>query len=1360
MTPPPDTRTEDQTRYRLHRAGILNVWQYDEQVFTFAEGRLLLRGANGAGKSKTLEMLLPFVLDGDKSRINASGKQHTSLLWLMTDGIDAGNRVGYVWVEFLREVGGQSVPFTCGIGIRASVTGRSVSAWHFTTTRRVGHDLSLEDEGGPLSRPRLVEALAGDGQVFDKPSDYKAHIGRHLFGLDVPQYDEVLRLLYWLRQPQVGEDIEPAKLAHELSQALPQLDEQAVQSAGDTFDELTAVGEQLDRRARAAEALQTLATTYTEYGHAILADRARALAEAVAHERSLGRDVARADSRLREATDQLEQADQDHRTHRVAAEDATVRLTALRGSPEYRDQRRLAELAGSARSAQEHAEAAVQLRDQRAADVTRARARLTDRATRCLGHLTRLSAHLTDVGAQLGRDVPGSTLAAPARFAEPQLDAQHADELTRQSEDVEVAVERSTSAVRVRRAAVDAVRTALGEAEEAVAARERAERAADAAEARWEVARQRRLTTETETDEHRQTLAIALGSWRAERPDLDLTALADLAELDDDTIIALPQTADTAARDALRRALDDRARAEEAARRAEAELQRLQLEHDEVSAERDPAPPAPVLPRTHRPDGHALWQVVDFADDVADDERAGLEAALQASGLLDAWLRPDGTLLGDEHLDSLLSAIEVPPPAGSGSASAPKTLSTALVVDLPPDSDLADATVRAVLDVIALGEHDGPAWIGTDGRWGLGPACGRARKDQAQYIGATARAAERERRLAVIEVGVAKEREAAAAAQRDGAEATAVADRLADWVRRVPSGQALLRSRTLLVERAEHETVAEQANRAEQRAAHDARALAHDRQQHLERRAAEHDLPTAGAELAAIEQRLHELTDRLRDVRRMLPRVTDDLDEWRQADTALTETEAALTDEEERAHVAVRRAEALAVEVAELRDTAGAAVAVLQQRIAEVTASHAQHEGSARTAMDRANSLRGELGRAEAEIESARKLVTEQRAHRVSALESLLETADVPSVVDTADGSVRDVLARLRGLTAHTDREVPADTGQQLAGIMGISEEPLERAQTRLWRVFGDATSGPAADHHPAIAEFGPVLSMSARDDKGEATVIATAARVAAAVEADRELLTERERTQFEQHILGELGDAIRRRRRDAEELVAAMNDQLAHVTTSQGIRTRLRWALRDDVPPDARAAVDLLTQPVGALVPEERADLRDALHRLIGASRAERPELSYGEHLASALDYRTWSQFTIHYTRPERAGHWERLHRRSPLSQGEQKVLCYLPLFAAAAAHFTSLAGAAPHAPRLVLLDDAFPKIDQRTHPLLFGLLVDLELDFVITSERLWGDHSTVPSLAIYEALRSPGQRGIAQYSYTWDGRVLQGVG
>ena len=82
--------------------GIRQVWQYDDE-FSFGDGRLLLRGKNGAGKSKALEILLPFLLDGDTRKIDASGGGKTSLKWLMLDGWAAGtNRLGYLWAELTR----------------------------------------------------------------------------------------------------------------------------------------------------------------------------------------------------------------------------------------------------------------------------------------------------------------------------------------------------------------------------------------------------------------------------------------------------------------------------------------------------------------------------------------------------------------------------------------------------------------------------------------------------------------------------------------------------------------------------------------------------------------------------------------------------------------------------------------------------------------------------------------------------------------------------------------------------------------------------------------------------------------------------------------------------------------------------------------------------------------------------------------------------------------------------------------------------------------------------------------------------------------------------------------------------------
>jgi hypothetical protein len=52
----------------LSRAGIINVYQYGNEILHFAGGRLLLRGVNGFGKSTAMNMLLPFLLDADTRR--------------------------------------------------------------------------------------------------------------------------------------------------------------------------------------------------------------------------------------------------------------------------------------------------------------------------------------------------------------------------------------------------------------------------------------------------------------------------------------------------------------------------------------------------------------------------------------------------------------------------------------------------------------------------------------------------------------------------------------------------------------------------------------------------------------------------------------------------------------------------------------------------------------------------------------------------------------------------------------------------------------------------------------------------------------------------------------------------------------------------------------------------------------------------------------------------------------------------------------------------------------------------------------------------------------------------------------------
>src|SRR5829696_9905348 len=73
-------------RWRPSRAGILNVYQYEDETLHFADGRLLLLGVNGSGKSTAMNMLLPFLLEADTRKIDAAGEQ-TGVLrsWMLAD---------------------------------------------------------------------------------------------------------------------------------------------------------------------------------------------------------------------------------------------------------------------------------------------------------------------------------------------------------------------------------------------------------------------------------------------------------------------------------------------------------------------------------------------------------------------------------------------------------------------------------------------------------------------------------------------------------------------------------------------------------------------------------------------------------------------------------------------------------------------------------------------------------------------------------------------------------------------------------------------------------------------------------------------------------------------------------------------------------------------------------------------------------------------------------------------------------------------------------------------------------------------------------------------------------------------------
>ena len=878
------------------------------------------------------------------------------------------------------------------------------------------------------------------------------------------------------------------------------------------------------------------------------------------------------------------------------------------------------------------------------------------------------------------------------------------------------------------------------------------ERNAAAAEARAEQAEGRLADARTAAAAAEDRYGTERDVWFADPRGvaLDLSAIAS-STIDRDAVSGFPGRVREVAAGPEAELAADRASAAAAGAAARQLEATLRERRSRVAAVEDPVPPSPAWARDPR-DGNslALWRLVDLRVEIAPDHRAGLEAALEAAGLLDALVLPDGQLLHADTHDVVLRPAVV--------ADGP-TLSRYLQPDVPAGSPVQAATVASVLDSVAAGDSpvgDPVAWVGLDGSFRLGPLHGRGGKPAAQYLGASARAAERARRL--LELDGEIDAAVAGAEQAEGTAAT-LAGQLAGlraWVAAAPAGRELLDTWLRL----EHRAVARDEASADAGAAADRAERARRRHQDAER-AAREAAARAGVtpDPALIAARLENATRARRRADRLpdeVARLTTDRTGWATtlgraaadraaADASVERAARAVADartEHDRYEAAAAAADPLLRDLSNRIDQTRTAMQAARREAERLEVSIRRLIGAVATADAESRSARQARDLARTGVDAAE---TEFRA--TAGVTGLLAAASDPQQPGSEAAGPGDLAAALAAVAPGTPvLRLARSWSGRLAGGARADLNALHQA--------GDlARAGAAADLNPRLLVEQELWSAQADHLDTALPVTVAVQSLAAAVAEDRELLSTRERRMFEQHLLGDLGEALRGRLLEAEELVAATNRILGTVTTSQGIAVRLGWTIRQDAGAGPAEAVDLLRR-MTQLSQAERERLRDVMHGIIESARAAAPELSYTDHLQSVLDYRSWFAFTVRISRPEWAGDWRPLTARTGLSQGEQKVACYLPLFAAAAAHFTSVAGAhSPYAPRFILLDDAFPKIDVRTHPLLFGLLVDLDLDFVITSERLWGDTPRLPSLAIYETLRSPGEVGIAQYEYRWDG-------
>ncbi|MFC5143628.1 TIGR02680 family protein [Streptomyces aureoversilis] len=1351
-------------RWQPHRAGILNVWRYYDETFAFHRGRLLLRGQNGSGKSKALELLLPFLFDASlrPSRLSTFGGSERTMHWnLMGEGAVGKTRVGYVWVEFRRTgEDGEEQWFACGARLQASVHTSGVHTDYFTTAGRVacpGGLFLVDASSQPLTRAALAEALRGRGEVHTSAADYRTTVRRTLFpGMGEQRYESLLAALLQLRQPKLSERLDPLLLSTLLSQALPPLGEGEIAELAEGFERLDRQREHLKRLDDEVAAAESVASRQRSYARRVLRAGAAALISATTEMDNRTR-VAR------ESTQEHEQAVQDRESARARQEEHERRghaleetIEGLRESDAYKRGEELDRLRRSADDA-----GAAARRSLAAAESRREQADkdgvLADQAAR---RARTLGDHARETADDALRSARAAGMESVHHEAKTYLGALHPPADTTRPASSSLAdagapagravdEDRSRRARQLLRGAVTARREQIALVTEAMEAHERSIRDRSSAEETLEQNR----TRFTEAAGHRDAAARAwedacfaqagrLRTWAGGCAELRIPDSEELA------VRAGSEAEVTALVDAAARTVEREIAEGEAAARAVhqglLEERTGLLEAVERLRQETGLPPSPPSTRTADRStlaGGPLWRLVAFRDHVPADVQAGVEAALEAAGLLDAWVSPEEGLTLPGHDTRAEAALAVPAPGPS------------LLEVLRPEEDIPvpAATVTRLLACIAYATHlpdEAPAAVSADGAWRLAPATGTWSKPEPAHIGALARQRARQRRIAELSDRIS-EVNASLAVIDDQLRAHAARRARLDADRAARPDHRDLDARRRDLDRAEaqvavrDDAVRDAVARLERCEEDVAAAL-----RMLSRRSAEHGLPT----------------DRglLRELSTAVDAFRDTADTW--ADACLNAIAAA-----ENANQLAAQAGRSLQAAEEQADEAADAAAEAEGLRARLEAVESTVGADYRQVVARVADTRAELRRCREEARRAGEdLLRLER--RIGELQATSERdAELrEQAVAARDGAAR----RFRHLCLLGLAE---DAGITLElGAEDGAKATLEatRATVAKWpdtpyapRNLGDAANRLSEAVHEARRHLGARadLNLEPDDDVQLFTATLDGVRVGApgllrtlTQERDRSRddISTAERRLFDQILTGDIRRHLAARIRQAHDLVERMNGHLERVRTASKVAVQLVWQVRPDLEDGTRTARDLLLKDPGRITEADRQALHGFFRSRIDRAKDSDTATSWEEQLGKVLDYTDWHRFTVRLDRANGEG-WQPLTKKlhGALSGGEKAIALHLPLFAAVSAHYEAV----PAAPRLILLDEVFVGVDTVNRGQVFALLAALDLDLMLTSDHEWCTYGELPGIAVHQLLTgTDGDDAVTSARFIWTGTDL----
>ena len=1357
----------ENNRWIINKLGLINFWYYDEEEFTLSDGKLLLRGSNGSGKSVTMQSFIPLLLDGNKSpeRLDPFGSKARKLENYLLGEEDSGKdeSMGYLYIEFKKRETENYL--TIGMGFKA-VRGKSLKSWGFSITdgRRIGKDFLLYKNIGeklPLTMKELENKIGSGGQVQEGQRDYMKMINDLLFGFaDIEEYEELVKLMVQLRTPKLSKDFKPTVIYEIMENSLQPLSEDDLRPMSEAIENMDNIKSRLEELIESRKAAEKIRNAFDKYNNFTITNKSNSyikstneLAELEKNKASLIIEKERAEKAYKDSEDEFE-----HLSTELDVNEEKKRQLDSHDSVKIKET--ISDLEGKIKSYnKDKSEKEEQLEKKRQFE-----AQISNKIKIAKDEKYSVTKEVNQILDEMSDDAEEFSFDEHEFLKDELIKSIHKEYsfsfVKDKLEKYMISIEKAIKALEEEKRKNADHDLALQELEQSKAIRDENSRLLD----------QARMLLE----EIKQEYIEKIYGWRKDNKefilseDVIINVAREVKNFDDtkgfDSILEYIRNDYNKYQDKINSTLYGLKGEKE---KLEKEANNKEKEIEQWKSKKDPEPireEKVVLSRTELKSLGIpfipFYKAIDFKENVSEEIRGRIEEALLDMGLLDALIIPE------KYRKNLSKEI-----VGADKYIIPSPnylaydLSEFLKSEKIDAYGISSSDVDVAIKSVLIDPANNETYINENGDYCIGILKGNVSGNyQSKFIGSAARKRYREQQINMLinELSEIKADVSDYNLQIQGVEVRL--SNLKTEYQSIPSYRDILTAnREVNLAKDKYETSSKNVT---------------------EKAELEEKLYK---ELKKIKEMVHELTFRL-PLKGGLDVYKEGLDAGKDYKDKLYELD--------KFHLMLLRT---VEEIKGLLDQQGSVLEDIDNIQYDINSIERELDKSKsiynnlteqlkisdyetiKKELDECIRALKEIPKKQIEVarrseheknninSNSQKLIDiEEKIKNGRNLKVIYESSFIEeyglgySVTYEQETDYLKIAKKIIKENLVQDKVIKdnEDYVNSLYQRYQENSQYLREYSVKIEYLFSENNGNESNIYALALSKR-KRQNVVAKVRGKEVSFYKLMDFIIEGIEENENLLRESDRQLFEDILVKNISKKIRAKIYHSELWVKKMNDLMEGMNTSSGLSFSLKWSNKKaetEEQLDTKELVDLLKQDGNLMREEDLNKLSEHFRSKIALARRSFEDKgqtqTFHTIMKEILDYRKWFEFKLSFIKIGQNKKELTNNAFFQFSGGEKAMAMYVPLFSAVYARYE---GGRNDSPRIISLDEAFAGVDEKNIRDMFKLLGELGLDYVINSQILWGDYDTVQALSICELIRPDNADFVTVIRYKWNGKVKE---